>query len=127
MIVTIELDNISFRAYHGCYDLENKVGNNFRVDLTVIADIGDAALNDDVTAGVNYLLLYDLVEEQMKIISNTIEHVGMRVVSEIISRFDQVLEAKVRVCKLAPPLGGKAEKVCATISKCREGWDVNNF
>ena len=119
MIVTIELDNISFRAYHGCYDLENKVGNNFRVDLTVIADIGDAAVEDDVNAGVNYLLLYDLVEEQMKIVSNTIECVGARVVEQVISRFDQVLEAKVRVCKLAPPLGGRAEKVCVTISKSR--------
>ena len=119
MIVTIELDNISFRAYHGCYDLENKVGNNFRVDLTVVADIGGAAQSDDVTAGVNYLLLYDLVEEQMKIISNTIENVGLRVVDEILNRFDQVLDAKVRICKLSPPLGGKAEKVCVVISRAR--------
>jgi len=119
MIVTIELDNVEFRAYHGCYDLENKVGNNFRVDLTVTADIGDAAEEDDVNAGVNYLLLYDIVEEQMKIISKTVENVGMRVVDEILNRFSQVLEVKVRVCKLAPPLGGKAEKVCVVISKSR--------
>lgn len=119
MIITIELDNVEFRAYHGCYDLEKKVGNNFRVDLSVVADIGDAAANDDVCATVNYLLLYDLLEEQMKIVSDTVENVGLRIVDEILGRFDQVSEAKVRVCKLAPPLGGKAEKVCVIISKAK--------
>ena len=27
MLYTIELHQMEFRAYHGCYDLEQKVGN----------------------------------------------------------------------------------------------------
>ena len=32
-IYTIRLDGIYVRAFHGCYDLEQQVGNRFRVDI----------------------------------------------------------------------------------------------
>jgi len=36
----IVLDRMEFRAFHGCYELERKVGNRFTVDLTVTAELG---------------------------------------------------------------------------------------
>ena len=35
MLYTITLQDIELRAYHGCYDLEQKVGNRFLVDLNI--------------------------------------------------------------------------------------------
>ena len=39
----IVLDSMEFRALHGCYELERKVGNRFRVDLELTTELGDVA------------------------------------------------------------------------------------
>ena len=41
MLYDIELTRMEFRAYHGCYDLEQQVGNRFTVDLVITAELGD--------------------------------------------------------------------------------------
>ena len=38
----IALDRMEFRALHGCYELERKVGNRFTVDLELTALLGEA-------------------------------------------------------------------------------------
>ncbi len=120
----IELNNMEFRAFHGCYPLERKVGGLFRVSLRVEAEIGDAATRDDVSQTINYLTLYELVREQMAIPANIIEAVAERIAEAIREAFArQVAALEVKVAKLAPPLGGKVESVSATVrwaAKLRE-------
>ena len=55
MLYDIELTRMEFRAFHGCYDLEQKVGNRFTVDLVITAERGAAPERDDVTRPVNSL------------------------------------------------------------------------
>ena len=50
----IVLQRMEFRALHGCYELERKVGNRFTVDLEITACLGDAAAEDSVEQTVNY-------------------------------------------------------------------------
>ena len=49
----IVLQRMEFRALHGCYELERKVGNRFTVDLEITACLGDAAAEDSVEQTVN--------------------------------------------------------------------------
>ncbi len=115
---TIELENMEFRAFHGCYPLERKVGALFRVSLRVEAEIGDAAERDAVEATINYLALYELVREQMARPANIIEAVAERIAGAVRAAFPgQVAGVSVKVSKLAPPLGGKVESVSATITR----------
>ncbi|MFI3331026.1 MAG: dihydroneopterin aldolase [Rikenellaceae bacterium] len=117
MITTIELENMQFRAYHGCYDLEKQVGNNFQVDLKIDAEIGEAAQRDEVAQTLNYLEVYDLVCAQMKITSNIVENVALRIVDALYEKFPQIKKVTIKVSKLAPPLGGKVEKVSVTLTR----------
>ena len=39
---------MEFRAYHGCYDLEQIVGNRFVVELTITTELGAVADEDAV-------------------------------------------------------------------------------
>ena len=103
----IVLSRMEFRALHGCYELERKVGNRFTVDLELTAELGDAAVQDDVRKTVNYLTVYEVVRMQMRITQHTIERVA----------FAQVRHVKCTVSKLAPPLGGKLEKVSVVLEK----------
>ena len=59
---TIRLDGIYVRAFHGCYDLEQQVGNRFRVDLAITTPLGTLPETDDVRQAVNYLTVFEIVD-----------------------------------------------------------------
>lgn len=117
MIVTIELENMDFRAKHGCYDLEKVVGNHFSVNVALEAEVGDAAERDELSKTINYLTVYELCRTEMAQPSNTLENVAYRIAEALYNSFNQIIRATVKVSKLAPPLGGKVEKVSVTVTK----------
>ena len=90
----IRLSEMEFHAYHGCYDLEQQVGNRFCVELSLTTELGEVAAEDAVEKAVNYLDVYQTVARQMKIKQRTI---------------------RCTVSKLAPPLGGKIGRVSVTL------------
>ena len=89
----------------------------FTVDLELTAELGDAAVQDDVRKTVNYLTVYEVVRMQMRITQHTIERVAMNIIEAIYAAFAQVRHVKCTVSKLAPPLGGKLEKVSVVLEK----------
>lgn len=114
-LYTIHLDGIFLRAYHGCYDLEQRVGNRFRVDLAIRTPLGDLPLTDDVTQAVNYLTVYGIVEQTMQRTQRTIEAAAMNIIEAVKAEFPQVASVECTVAKIAPPLGGKIDRVSVTI------------
>ncbi len=115
MEYTIHLERMEFRAFHGCYELERKVGNRFTVDLDIRTELGDIAQCDDVTKAVNYLTVYELVREQMALTNSTIEAVACRIISTIRNHYPQINGVRCRLAKIAPPLGGKVASVSVVI------------
>ena len=115
MLYTITLQDMEFRAFHGCYDLEQKVGNRFNVALTITTHLGDVAQEDAVEKAVNYLTVYEIVEGQMKVTQRTIERVAQNIINAVKSHFPQIVEVECCVAKLAPPLGGKIGRVSVTL------------
>ncbi len=116
-MITISLENMEFRAFHGCYDLEKKVGNRFLVDVSLEYDGTKATEEDCLDEAINYLEVYETVRGEMSPPSNLIEHVAGRIANAVCRRFPQVEKITVKVSKLAPPIGGKMEKVSATITR----------
>ena len=115
MLYTIRLQDMEFRAYHGCYDLEREVGNRFNVQLAVTAELGEVADRDEVEIAVNYLAVYETVREQMAVKQRTIERVAQNIIRAVRGRFPQIVEMECTVAKLAPPLGGKVGRVSVTL------------
>lgn len=116
MEYTIRLKKMEFRAFHGCYELERQVGNRFTVDLEITTELGDLAQSDDVTKAVNYLTVYELVREEMKITSHTIEAVAQRIITRIKGAFPEIHQVRCEVAKIAPPLGGKVASVSVILA-----------
>ncbi len=114
-LYTIRLDGIYLRAYHGCYDLEQQVGNRFRVDLAIRTPLGDLPSSDDVRDAVNYLTVFEIVEHTMKRTQRTIEAAAANIIEAIKERFPEIVEVECTVAKIAPPLGGKIDKVSVTL------------
>lgn len=113
----IRLERMEFRALHGCYELERKVGNRFTVDLEIRAELGSVAAEDDVTQAVNYLTVYEVVRERMALTQHTIERVAANIIDALYAAFPQVRHVTCTVSKLAPPLGGKLDRVSVVLEK----------
>ncbi len=115
----IKLENMEFHAYHGCLEHEQELGNTFLVSVNLDVDTSLAEVSDNLHDTLNYKLVYEAVKEQMNIPAKLIEHAGYRIIAAVFSRFDAVKKIKVRLSKLNPPLGGKAEKVTIVLNKSR--------
>lgn len=115
MEYTIRLQGMEFRACHGCYELERKVGNRFTVDLEITTELGVVAAEDDVTQAVNYLTVYEVVRKQMGITQHTVERVAANIIGAVRAAYPCIRAIRCTVAKLAPPLGGKLDRVSVTL------------
>ncbi|MDR2912417.1 MAG: dihydroneopterin aldolase [Alistipes sp.] len=114
---TVKIEQMEFRAAHGCYDVEQRVGGNFTVDIALEIKDDGAAEADDIARTVNYVEVYEIVREQMAIPSRIIENAAARIAEAVKQRFPQVVSVEVTLAKLAPPMGGKAAKVSVTFKR----------
>ncbi len=112
----LRIEGMEFRAAHGCYDVEQLVGGNYSVDLVMTVDDEGAAAADDVTRTVNYVEVYEVVRREMAVPSNIIENTAQRILNAIASQFPQILHTRITLAKLAPPIGGKADRVAVTFT-----------
>ncbi len=115
MDYTIRLEQMEFRALHGCYAMEQRVGNRFAVDLEITSELDEVAATDDVTKAVSYLTVYEIVEAQMKVTRHTIEAVAVQIINALKEEFPQIVAIRCTVAKIAPPLGGKIDRVSVTV------------
>ena len=115
MLYTIDLQGMEFHAFHGCYDLEQRVGNRFEVTLSITTELGGIAAHDAVEEAVNYLTVYEIVRERMAVTQRTIERVATNIIEALHARFPAVRHVCCTVAKLAPPLGGKIARVSVTL------------
>ncbi|MBR5281619.1 MAG: dihydroneopterin aldolase [Alistipes sp.] len=115
MLYTIDLKGMEFRAFHGCYDLEQKVGNRFVVELRITTELGSVADEDAVEKAVNYLTVYEIVRDVMRNTCRTIEAVSQNIIRAVKENYPQIVEIECCVAKLAPPLGGKVGRVSVTL------------
>ena len=117
MIYTITLEDMEFKAYHGCYDLEKVVGNRFLVTVSMDAELDRAARADDVNKTINYLSVYGIVTREMEQKSDIIENVAVRIIDALYIAFPELVKVTATVSKIAPPLGGKVKKVSVTLTR----------
>lgn len=113
----IELVNMEFYAYHGCFREEQIIGNKFIVTLTVETDLSIPAESDELSDAVNYQELYKLVKKEMEITSKLLEHVAKRIVVSIHQSFPAIKKITVSISKLNPPVGGKVEASRVVLTK----------
>ena len=111
----IELNGIKLYAFHGCLPEEGNIGGHYSVDITVTTDFSQAALTDDLSHTVDYVVINRLVEEEMAIRSKLIEHVGQRILHRLHSEVKGILKARVKVTKISPPINGDVDNVAIII------------
>jgi dihydroneopterin aldolase len=113
----IEIEGMKFYAFHGHFESEQIVGNEFMVDVTIETDSDKAGDSDRLEDALNYQTAYGIVKHEMERPSHLLENVAKRILDNLYSSFVTIVSAKVKISKMNPPMGGEIEKVSVTLSR----------
>ena len=115
----IKISNIRVYAYHGCLVEEGKIGSDYRIDLSVKANLSKSAQTDHLSDTVDYVHLNKIVKEEMAKRTKLLETVANLILDRILSELPLVNQAKIKVSKLNPPIGGNVDMVSIVMKRKR--------
>ena len=101
----LEIEEMEFFAYHGCFEAEQTVGNKFKVYACLHYNCDKAAVSDQITDALSYQTAYEIIA------------VGLRILDALYAAFPQLLYAKIKISKMNPPLGGQIRCTSVTLEK----------
>jgi 7,8-dihydroneopterin aldolase/epimerase/oxygenase len=111
----IEIEGMKFYAFHGHFESEQVVGNEFTVNLKIETDCEKAAISDNLNDALNYQTAYEIIKKEMSIPSHLLENVAKRILDSLHIHFNSINKAEVKISKMNPPMGGEIEKVSITL------------
>jgi 7,8-dihydroneopterin aldolase/epimerase/oxygenase len=99
---TIHLHHLKFFAYHGLYEEERKAGNNFEMDVDVVADIPGTITKLEQT--VDYAIVYAIIDERMKQPTALLETLVHDLVEKIHNYDNRIKSVSISIKKLSAPI-----------------------
>jgi dihydroneopterin aldolase len=113
----IEVNDIRLYAFHGCMAEEELIGSNYQVDVYLETDFSGASTNDDLTKTVDYVVIHEIVKEEMKIRAKLLEVVAHRIVEKAKLRYPELKRFQVKIAKISPPINGDVGNVSIIIDE----------
>ena len=104
----VALNDIRFFAYHGFYPEEQKVGNEFFVDISAEFHTLEN-LNDELSETLNYEHLHEIASLEMKTPRKLLETVAHRILKAIVTKCPQVEIVTVSIRKMNLPVKGQVK------------------
>ena len=115
-MITVQLHDLFFHAYHGVHEEEKVLGNEYIVDCSVqFYESTPVITHIDET--VNYALIYELIKKRMSIPTLLLETVAMEIGNEIIKNYKDLKSIDVSIRKMHPPIEGIRGSVGVTWHK----------
>jgi dihydroneopterin aldolase len=114
-MIVISLENVKIFANHGIYKEEQLTGGAFEVNLEVIFEEKKDILHIDDT--INYVSLYEILKNRMKVATPLLESVAMYIVEDIKLKFPHITKCTIKICKISPPVTNFHGKLCVAIQK----------
>jgi dihydroneopterin aldolase len=114
--LTISLNNVRFRAYHGVHPDERQKGNDFVVNMQVSYLPGNRTiLSLDDT--IDYALLFEAINMTMQKPVDLLETLAQTIVNTVHHQFPHIKKVTVSVEKLNPPIDKFSGSVGVEYSK----------
>ncbi|MDX1805892.1 MAG: dihydroneopterin aldolase [Paenisporosarcina sp.] len=115
----IHVNDMEFWGNHGVFAEETKLGQRFRVTLSLAVDLQEAGQTDNLDKTVNYaeafFICQKIVEGQPV---KLVEAVAERIATEILTTFKgRVKGCKVIVIKPDPPIPGHYRSISVEITR----------
>ncbi len=101
--ITIKLTGLRFFGKHGMFAEEQKIGNEFEVDLFVSYDPG-AELIDELSETVNYASLFAILKAEMQKPRELLETFVMETTDLLHTTYPLIKKIEISLSKLNPPI-----------------------
>lgn len=102
-MLSIHLSNMLFHSFHGLYEEESVLGNDFRVDITVWHEPAVIPVHH-LNETINYVAVYELVKKRMEVPTKLLETLATVIAQDILDHFKQAEKVKISIDKLHPPI-----------------------
>jgi len=102
-LLTISLNNVRFRAYHGVFPEERQKGNDFVVNMEVSYQPKSGtivSLDDTIDYGALFHIINSIMQQPVDLLETLVQEIAQAVHQ----KFSQVKEVAVSVEKLNPPI-----------------------
>lgn len=99
---TIHLHNLLFHSFHGFYEEEKILGNDFEINADVTVDTPDQVTTLRQT--VNYVVIYDTIRERMERATPLLETVAQELAQAIRAIDGRIKAVNITIKKTAPPI-----------------------
>lgn len=114
-MLTIALEQLKFRAFHGYYPEERIIGNDFVLDVYVT--IADTIPVDGLSDTVNYQDIFTIVKAVMAVPQLLLEQVVAGISHTIKERYPRVKKTVVTLRKMNPPMGAEIRNSMVSLEK----------
>jgi dihydroneopterin aldolase len=118
-MLSIQLKNLKFKAFHGVYQEESILGGNYLVQVEV-RYTPEIELIGQLDQTVDYESIFTIVKSQMEIPTPLIETVAMNIGNSILFQFQKVDFAEVTIEKCNPPIKNFIGSVLVTYQSTKK-------
>jgi len=118
-MLTIRLERLKFFAYHGLFDLEKKIGNEFEVNCTLTIG-SEPVVIEDFSQTINYTEIYSLIKCEMAQPRLLLETFLTESAEKIKKTFPRVKNIKINIYKITVPIEGFDGKIGVELAR---SWD----
>jgi 7,8-dihydroneopterin aldolase/epimerase/oxygenase len=117
-IMKIGIVDAKFFAFHGVYEEEQLMGNDFIVNVEVDYELPDE-IDEKLEHTIDYQIIYNVVKYQMGIKRKLLETVVQQIAKELLANHSKILVVKVRIDKCIPQLAGPLKSTFVEFVKHR--------
>jgi dihydroneopterin aldolase len=119
---SIYVTGLALHAYHGVMQHEAKVGQTFKLDLTLSIDLSAASRSDKIVHTVSYDQVVAAASEAFCVRRYRLVEAAAGAVAEaVLGRFPQVSGVRITVHKPHAPIAATFDDVGVTIERARRG------
>jgi dihydroneopterin aldolase len=104
-MITVQLQNLLFNAFHGIHEEEKILGNQYVVDASVEFYENDEVI-EHINETVNYSIIYNIIKNRMATPTPLLETIVMEAGNEIHKEFPDVKFISISIQKMHPPIEG---------------------
>ncbi len=102
-MMKIHLEQLHFFAYHGLYEEERILGNEFVVDLCIQYQPNQKIIHS-ITETVDYTVVYDLLHQRMMVPTELLETIATDFCNQVMDKFPSVQVIEFSIKKIQPPI-----------------------
>lgn len=102
----ISLRDVIFYAGHGLFEEEKKLGNRFKVNLSLFLPFSEEVNRDEISGTISYVDMFNILKEEMELSRNLLETLCASIVKKIKLKYPQIIRGSLSIEKMNPPIAG---------------------